>query len=61
VRLYESQRIRGPVQLTAGFDLSAVWRTNLLEDNQAQIEHSGRTILLNVRPYEIVTLRLVEV
>ena len=60
VRLYESQRKRGPVQLKAGFDLSAVWHTNLLEDNQAQVEFSGRTITLNMRPYEIVTLRLVK-
>lgn len=60
VRLYESQRRRGPVQLVAGFDLKAVWHTNLLEDNQAPVTFSGRTIALNVRPYEIVTLRLVK-
>jgi alpha-mannosidase len=60
VRLYESQRKRGPIQLTAGFDLGAVWHTNLLEDNQALVEFSGHSINLNVHPYEIVTLRLVK-
>lgn len=41
VRFYESQRQRGPVTLTTGFDLAEAWRTNSLF----------------VKPYEIVTLR----
>ena len=34
VRLYESQRQRGPVPLTCGFPVAGAWRTNLLEENQ---------------------------
>ena len=37
VRLYESMRQRGPVNLTVNFDLSEVWRTNLLEENQDRL------------------------
>lgn len=59
VRLYESQRRRGPVTLTAGFEIAEAWRTNLLEENEACLEPSGKSIGLSVRPYEIVTLRLV--
>jgi alpha-mannosidase len=58
VRLYESQRQRGPVTLTAGFALKAAWRTNLLEDNQDSISIRGSSLSLNLRPFEIVTLRL---
>jgi alpha-mannosidase len=59
VRLYESQRQRGPVTLTTGFDLAGVWRTNLLEENQTALTPGSRSVGLYVKPYEIVTLRLI--
>lgn len=59
VRLYESQRQRGPVMLTAGFDLHSAWRTNLLEENEDELAASGNQVTFFVKPYEIVTLRLV--
>jgi alpha-mannosidase len=60
VRCYESQRRRGPVILTTSFDLAAAWRTNLLEENQNELERLGnQQVMLHVRPYEIITLRLV--
>ena len=58
VRLYENQRKRGPVTLTAGFDLQAARRVNLIEDDLEAVEFSGRAITLNLHPYEIVNLRL---
>ncbi|HMO56690.1 MAG TPA: glycoside hydrolase family 38 C-terminal domain-containing protein, partial [Roseiflexaceae bacterium] len=58
VRLYESRRQRGPVTLTAGFELAEAWKTNLIEDNQEAVATSGREIYLDTRPFEIVTLRL---
>jgi alpha-mannosidase len=60
VRFYESQRERGPVTLTTGFDLASAWRTNLLEENQAALTPDGNSVTLSVKPYEIVTLRLVQ-
>jgi alpha-mannosidase len=59
VRLYESQRWRGPVTLTAGFPLQQVWQTNLLEDDQTALAPDGNSVSLFVRPYQIVTLRLI--
>ncbi|GAB4204321.1 MAG: alpha-mannosidase [Roseiflexaceae bacterium] len=59
VRMYESQRRRGSVTLTTGFPLAAAWRTNLLEDNQEALEVNGSHLRLHVRPFEIITLRLV--
>jgi alpha-mannosidase len=61
VRFYESQRRRGSITLTAGFDLAKAWHTNLLEENQAALEPSGNQVTLFVKPYEIVNLRLVPV
>lgn len=58
VRLYESQRQRGPVTLTAGFPIRAAWRTSLLEENQDSLSAHGSRLSLNLRPFEIVTLRL---
>ncbi|MBE7552913.1 MAG: alpha-mannosidase [Anaerolineales bacterium] len=59
VRMYESQRQRSPVTLTAGFDLRSAWRTNLLEENQDELPVSGNQVTFFVKPYEIVTVRLV--
>lgn len=59
VRMYEDHRNRGTVTLTAGFDIAGAHHANLLEENQAALEVSGRQVRLSYRPYEIITLRLV--
>ncbi len=59
VRLYESQRRRGNVKLTTSFGLKSASRTNLLEDDQEAVAVDGNSIDLYIKPYEIVTLRLV--
>ena len=59
LRLYESQRRRSPVTLTAGFPLAAAWRTNLLEENQEPLPCDGNRVTVYVKPYQILTLRIV--
>jgi alpha-mannosidase len=59
VRLYESQRQRGEVTLTTNFALANAWQTNLLEENQTALTPSDNSVCLLVKPYQIVTLRLV--
>jgi len=58
VRLYESQRRRGKVTLTTGFPLANAWRTNLLEENQEHLDCAGDQVTVPVKPYQILTLRL---
>ena len=58
VRLYESHRRRGPVKLTTSFPLAAAYRCNLLEENQELLEIEDNSLRLDIRPYQIVTLRL---
>ncbi len=58
VRLYESQRKRGPVQVRFGRAVDSAWMTNLLEDNESTLGVDEDSIQLNLRPYQIVTLRV---
>jgi alpha-mannosidase len=60
VRLYESQRKRGPVQVRAGFGVAAAWTTNLLEENESELGVQNDVIQLTLKPYQIMTIRLKE-
>ncbi|MBC7249714.1 MAG: alpha-mannosidase, partial [Anaerolineae bacterium] len=58
VRLYENQRKRGEFTLTTAFPLAAAWRTNLLEENSERLEVEDHRLRCSIKPYQIVTLRL---
>jgi alpha-mannosidase len=58
VRLYESQRKRGPVLVRFGRAVDSAWTTNLLEENESALSVDQDFIQLNLRPYQIVTLRV---
>ena len=58
VRLYECQRKRGTITLTTAFPVKAAYRTDLLEENQHALIVDGQSVRYDIRPYEIVTLRL---
>lgn len=59
VRLYENERSRGPLTLRAGFPLAGAYRCNLLEENEAPLLIVQNVVHLTVKPYQIMTLRLV--
>jgi len=58
LRLYESRGIRGPVVLKFAFALRSVWRTNLLEENDSPVPVTGDEVALDLKPYQVVTLRV---
>jgi alpha-mannosidase len=58
VRLYESERRRRTAVLHCGFSLAAAWRTNLLEENQAELVVEDDAVQVAIRPFQIITLRL---
>ncbi len=60
VRLYESQRKRGQVRVAFRSELEAAWVTNLLEENESALSVEQASIILNLKPYQIVTLRIKE-
>jgi alpha-mannosidase len=60
VRFYECNRQRGHVTLTTNFPLSQAFITNLLEDNQAELAlDNAHQMTLTVKPFQIVTVRLI--
>ena len=59
VRLYESFRTRGKVRLAAAVPIARAEKVNLLEEPMAQIDISDGAAVFNIRPFEIVTLRIV--
>ena len=58
LRLYESQRKRGQVQVRFGRAVESTWETNLLEENESELSLENDSIELNLRPYQIMTLRI---
>ena len=61
VRLCEVHGSRGPVTLTAGFDFASAWPTDLLErpvPPEGRFEARGRKVTVDLRPFQLVTLRL---
>ncbi|MDQ3429342.1 MAG: glycosyl hydrolase-related protein, partial [Actinomycetota bacterium] len=59
LRLYEPHGARGRCRLTFPGGLRGVERTNLLEDpGSGEPEVGGDDVLLDVRPFEVVTLRV---
>ncbi|MGP3982777.1 alpha-mannosidase [Streptomyces sp. KR80] len=61
VRAYESRGGRAAARLTAGFGVTGVTVCDLLERPLAEVpqpERAGDSVLLSLRPFEIVTLRL---
>ncbi|MBD0736654.1 alpha-mannosidase [Streptomyces sp. CBMA29] len=59
VRLYESRGGRARAVLTAGFPATAVQETDLLEERLADHPHDDGRTPLTLRPFQVLTLRLV--
>jgi alpha-mannosidase len=58
VRFYETQRRHGPVTLTTSFDLAGAELANLLEEKKTELTVNNNQVTVQVRPYQIVTIRL---
>lgn len=58
VRLYEAWGTRGPVTMRFGFPVARAWRTDLLEREQDAVTVEDDRVRLQLRPFEIVTLKL---
>jgi alpha-mannosidase len=58
LRLYESQRKRGPVNLWFAYPLQEAWETNLLEENYSPLDVNGNRVAFELKPYQILTVCL---
>lgn len=59
VRMYETYNSKTKATITAGFDFKEVYLCDMLENNIEKIESSDNEIKLNVKNFEIVTLKFV--
>ncbi len=57
LRLYEPHGARGPATLRFASRLGGAERVNLLEEPEGTVEVRGHEVLLDVRPFEVLTLR----
>jgi alpha-mannosidase len=58
LRLYEPHGARGPAALRFAPGVERAERVNLLEEPEGAIEVRGREVMLEVRPFEVLTLRV---
>lgn len=58
VRLYETQRKRGAFTLNFGFPVQVAWRANLLEEDQFPLDVAGCQVRGQIKPYQVVTVRV---
>ncbi len=59
LRLYESENAKTRVCLTVNRDFERAYICNLLEETETEAAVSGNRIQIPVKPYEIVTVRIV--
>jgi alpha-mannosidase len=59
VRLCEVWGSRGPVRVSLGVPFTSVVRTDLLERPVEPLAHDGSTVRMDLRPFQLVTLRFV--
>ena len=58
IRLYESQRKRGQVHIRFGGAIDSAWMTNLLEENGSALVIENDSICLDIKPFQIVTIKI---
>lgn len=58
-RLFENERIRGEVILSFAFPVKNVEKTNLLEECLETLKPDRHQLRIYIKPYEIVTLRVI--
>ncbi len=58
LRLYEPHGARGPATLRFSSGVGRAERVNLLEEREGTVEVRGDEVLLDVRPFEVLSLRV---
>jgi alpha-mannosidase len=58
VRLYESKRMATRCKLTTSLPVTAAVQTDMLEQEVGMLELTGGQVLLEFRPFEVKTVRM---
>ena len=59
VRLYETLNKRATVKIDLGFKAKKIYLSNLIEEDICEIENADNFVNLTVKPFEIITLRVI--
>lgn len=60
IRLFEQANRRARIRLDFGFEIGAAFTCSMIEDGEVEIDPDGsRGLALEVRPFEIITLRVI--
>ena len=59
IRMYEAYNRKCSVNVEAGFDFKEVYICDMLENNETKLVSDGRKVNINIKNYEIVTLKFV--
>lgn len=59
VRMYDSFNRKTRTTVTTGFDFKEVYVCDMLENNEFKLEHEVRQVQVDVRNFEVVTLKFV--
>ena len=59
VRMYETYNRKSKVTITTGFDFKEVYICDMLENNETKLEGDGRCVKVDIKNFEIVTLKFV--
>ena len=58
LRLYEYKNMSGKIKITFGFDVKQVFVCDLLENDLTELDINGRSISVDVKNFEILTLKV---
>ena len=59
VRMYEAYNRKSKANIKVGFDFKEVYICDMLENNETKIEADGRIVPVEIKNYEILTLKFV--
>ena len=59
VRMYETYNSKASATVTAGFDFKEVYVCDMLENNIEKLPHDGRKVKVNLKNFEIITLKFI--
>jgi len=60
IRMYESKNGYTKCKLNLGFDVKKAYITNMIEENEREIEVNNNSITLDFKAFEVITLRLIK-
>ena len=58
IRLAEQHNSRQPIELTFDRPISKAWSCNLMEEIEQELKPQGAKLRLEIKPFEVVTLRV---